>query len=285
MRLILFSFFAMMIIIFAFLGKVMPDFSSKMEEIQKYLSIYSSQNFQQKIWAPKALVSEEKNPQSFLTKQGIIDWTNKFRQEKGLSPLKENAKLSESALAKAKDMFEKQYFEHDSPEGIGVADLAKKAGYQFLVVGENLALGDFANDQALVIGWMESPGHRANILNKNFNEIGVAVVKGDFKGIKTWIAVQHFGVPVEKCPIISEEKKEKIEENRNQIIVLENEINLLKKEINEFRKKDKILYSQKVDEYNNLVSKYNTLVLETKKLIEEYNLQIELFNKCVASLN
>lgn len=285
LNLILLSFLAMAVIVFIFLGNNFSDFSSKVEEIQKYFDIYSNQNFQQKIWAPKALVSEEKNPESFLTKKGVIEWTNNFRQENGFVILKENSKLSESALAKAKDMFENQYFEHDSPKGIGVGDLAKDADYQFLAVGENLALGDFQNDQMLVGGWMDSPGHRANILNKNFNEIGVAVLKGEFGGRTTWIAVQHFGIPLSYCPIISETMKEKIEENKNEIIELEDKINFIKQDLEGIRKKDRALYEKKVEEYNSLVSEYNSLILETKTLIDQYNHQAKLFNECADSIN
>lgn len=285
LNLVVLSFLAIVVMIFILLRNNFSDFSSKIEEMQKYFDIYSNQNFQQKIWTPKALVNAEKNPESFLTKKGIIDWTNNFRRENGLPILKENSKLSESALAKAKDMFENQYFEHDSPKGIGVGDLAKNVGYQFLAVGENLALGDFQNDEILVAGWMESPGHRANILNKNFNEIGVAVLKGEFDGRTTWIAVQHFGIPFSRCPIISTTLKEKIEENKNKIIELENEINSIKQDIEGIRKKDRALYEQKVAEHNDLVSKYNSLIVEIKALIDQYNYQVKLFNECVASIN
>ncbi len=285
LNLVLLSFLTMAVIVFIFLGKNLPDFSSKVEEIQKYFGVYSDQNFQQKIWAPKALVSEEKNPQSFLTEKGVIEQTNNSRRENGLPVLKENSKLSASALAKAKDMFENQYFEHDSPEGIGVGDLAKNASYQFLAVGENLALGDFDDDQILVSGWMDSPGHRANILNKNFNEIGVAVLKGEFEGRMTWIAVQHFGIPLSYCPIISATLKGKIEENKNKIVAMESEIDFLRQELEGIRKKDRASYAQRAEEYNDLVSEYNSLILGTKTLTEQYNHQVKLFNECAASIN
>src|SRR5262249_8345343 len=114
-----------------------------------------------------------------LTQAGVIKWTNIQRQENGALPaLTVNAKLNESAQLKLKDMFAKQYFEHVSPSGVGPDGLANEVGYAYASIGENLALGNFADDRALVQAWMDSPGHRANILGKSYREIGVAVGKG-----------------------------------------------------------------------------------------------------------
>jgi len=107
-----------------------------------------------------------------LTVKGVIDNTNKQRALNGDLPvLKENFKLNFSAEKKLQDMFVKQYFEHNSPEGIGVGDLGLQAGYEYIIIGENLALGNFKDDASLVDAWMASPGHRANILNKKYTEI------------------------------------------------------------------------------------------------------------------
>ena len=118
-----------------------------------------------------------------LSQNDVIDLTNKARATYGSLPaLKENSKLDFSAEKKLQDMFMKQYFEHVSPSGIGVGDLANQISYEYIVIGENLALGNFKDDQALVDAWMASPAHRANILNKHYTEIGVAVGKGTFEG-------------------------------------------------------------------------------------------------------
>ena len=110
-----------------------------------------------------------------LTKAQVIEITNERRKENGgLAALKENLRLDVSAEKKLEDMFAKQYFEHLSPDNVGVKDLAKNAGYEYILIGENLAMGDFNNDSALLDAWMASPGHRENILNKNYTEIGVA---------------------------------------------------------------------------------------------------------------
>ena len=131
----------------------------------------------------------------------VIQITNQQRQLNGsLPPLKNNFTLSQSAMIKARDMLDLQYFEHESPFGVAVGDLARRVGYGYISVGENLAMGTFRSEQDLVNAWMNSPGHRANILNKNYTEIGVAVIRGVFEGKPIWMSVQHFGRPLTDCP-------------------------------------------------------------------------------------
>ena len=80
---------------------------------------------------------------SSLTISGILAQTNKERAAKKLGTLKLNTNLNSSAQKKLEDMFANQYFEHVSPAGVDVTDLVRKAGYEYIVVGENLALGNF----------------------------------------------------------------------------------------------------------------------------------------------
>jgi uncharacterized protein YkwD len=124
----------------------------------------------------------------------IVFQTNVQRVKNGLASLSRNKILDEMAEAKAKDMFEKQYFEHVSPSGFGLEDLAKAYKYNYLEVGENLLEGNFYDEQQVVDRWMNSPAHRENILNKNFTEIGVAAVKGKYQGKTVWMLVQEFGL-------------------------------------------------------------------------------------------
>ena len=70
-------------------------------------------------------------------------------------------------------------------------------------------MGNFKNDQDLVSAWLNSPGHRANILNTRFTEIGTAVLKGFYEGREVWMAVQEFGLPLSSCP--NPDSKVKIE--------------------------------------------------------------------------
>jgi uncharacterized protein YkwD len=110
---------------------------------------------------------------------------NQERTKRGLKPLKLNRRLSKAALRHAKDMVRKQYFAHDSLSGLDFVDRIRKAGYfgkrSFPSLGEDLAYGsgELGTPRAIVQGWMESPGHRANILHKKFREAGIGVAIGD----------------------------------------------------------------------------------------------------------
>ena len=134
-----------------------------------------------------------------LTAGGVLAETNRHRSENSLSSLAGNTALDRAAVNKLEDMQRNQYFEHVSPAGVGPADLVSAVGYAYLRVGENLALGNFASDAALVQAWMDSPGHRANILSPGFTEIGLAVGPGIFEGERTWFAVQTFALPASAC--------------------------------------------------------------------------------------
>jgi uncharacterized protein YkwD len=164
------------------------------------------------ISTPPPLKIEEGSEQSILIKSEVIRWTNAQRQKNGLPPLKENLKLDLSADNKTRDMFINQYFEHKSPIGIGVDGLIKEVGYEYIIIGENLAMGNFENSEKLVEAWMDSPGHRENILNVKYQEIGVAVLRGVYQGKKVWMAVQHFGLPLSYCPRPNENLKTEIDE-------------------------------------------------------------------------
>ena len=233
--------------------------------------------------APPGLRAMEESPQSFLTVNGVISITNRHRSENNLSPLALNDSLNQSALDKARDMFDKQYFAHDSPDGKGVGDLAEDSGYGFITIGENLAVGNFRNDEALVQGWMDSPGHRANILNNRYQEIGVAVVRGVYQGRNTWMAVQHFGKPLSSCPQVDNALEQRIEDNKNHLDQLQQELEVKKKELDESEPKHGPEYNQKVDQYNALVDQYNSLAQETKAAIDQFNSQVRAFNDCASS--
>ena len=217
-----------------------------------------------------------------LTRAGVINQTNNERIIQGLSTLSENLKLNASAEAKVDDMFAKQYFEHVSPSGVSVDELAKNAGYAYIVVGENLALGNFKDNQALVTAWMNSPGHRANILNARFEEIGVSVKRGTFEGREVWLAVQEFGKPLSSCPSINPFIKQSIETNKQQTESLQVSLNALRQEIDAMQPKYGDVYNKKVDQYNSLIPSYNQLVEATRVLVDSYNAQVRAFNECIA---
>jgi uncharacterized protein YkwD len=252
---------------------------SRLPEIEKGLTGLVKE-VQRQISTPPPLRAEKEAAKAFLTKSGVIEWTNSQREKYGLPPLKESAELDASAAIKIEDMFQKQYFAHNSPTEEGVGDLAEHAGYEFIAIGENLALGNFENDEVLVQSWMDSPGHRENILSSKYQEIGVAVLKCNFEDKITWLAVQHFGLPFSACPQPDEATKTAIESNQKQIEELGVVLKELKAEIEAIKPKRGEFYIQKVEEYNTIVGQYNNLINKTEQLVNQYNNQVNLFNDC-----
>ena len=131
-----------------------------------------------------------------LNAQKIIALTNDIRQQYGLSPLKENPLLDAAAKQKAEDMFQNNYFSHFSPTGVSPWYWINKSGYNYHYAGENLAM-NFIDSEEVVRAWLNSPGHRENLLNDNYQDIGIAVLPADFskQGINQPIVVQLFGSP------------------------------------------------------------------------------------------
>lgn len=122
----------------------------------------------------------------------IIRLTNIERQQRGLSELKFDEKLSQAAEKKAVDMFSKDYWAHVSPVGTQPWFFITDAGYSYRYAGENLAR-DFTDPNSVVQAWLASPSHRENVLNNRYQDIGVAVVDGKLGGRETTLVVQMFG--------------------------------------------------------------------------------------------
>jgi uncharacterized protein YkwD len=132
-----------------------------------------------------------------LNAQKIIALTNEVRQQYGLIPLKENTLLDLAAQQKAQDMSLNNYFAHFSPAGVSPWYWISKSGYNYHYAGENLAM-NFIDSDEVVKAWLNSPGHRANLLNANYQDIGIAVLPADASkssGINQPIVVQLFGSP------------------------------------------------------------------------------------------
>ncbi len=130
----------------------------------------------------------------------LVDMTNQVRVDENKTPLVVNKKLEFAAELKASDMVSKNYFAHTSPEGISPWYWFKKAGYSFSYAGENLAVG-FEQSEDVNNGWLNSPTHKANIIDEHFTEIGIATMKGVRKGKDAVYVVQMFGKPKTATPV------------------------------------------------------------------------------------
>lgn len=102
----------------------------------------------------------------------VIKLTNIERANAGLQPLKPNSQLADAAQDHSEDMAKDDFFSHTGVDGSNVASRVQDSGYQYSTVGENIAAGQKTAAE-VVEGWMNSPGHRANILNANYTEIGI----------------------------------------------------------------------------------------------------------------
>ncbi|PKM63217.1 MAG: hypothetical protein CVU97_01405 [Firmicutes bacterium HGW-Firmicutes-21] len=105
----------------------------------------------------------------------VIDLVNNIRAKNGLNRLTANWELSRVARYKSQDMHDKRYFSHTSPTYGSPFNMITAFGISYRTAGENIAKG-YSTPQAVVDGWMNSSGHRANILNSAYTQIGVGYV-------------------------------------------------------------------------------------------------------------
>ena len=114
------------------------------------------------------------------TAKELLNLVNKARAENGLSALTLNSNLSAVAQKKAEDMKNNNYFSHTSPTYGSPFDMIKNAGINYKTAGENIAKGQ-KTAEAVFNAWMNSSGHRANILNSRFTQMGIGVTDGSNK--------------------------------------------------------------------------------------------------------
>lgn len=119
----------------------------------------------------------------------VLERTNAFRAENGQAPLSLNAELTAAAQAYAERMAAEGFFSHTSPDGTTVGERITDAGYNWRTYGENIAYG-YASADAVMQGWIGSAGHRANLLNAGFKDLGVGYAESR-SGTPYW--VQNFG--------------------------------------------------------------------------------------------
>jgi len=237
------------------------------------------------VFTPGGIVSKIESVNTNLSHAGVLLYTNIERKNNGVSTLSQNVFLDTVAQRRAKDMFAKQYFEHISPTGGSASLEADDLGYEYITIGENIALGNFGDDKGLVDAWMASPGHRANIVNTKFTEIGIATIKGVYEGRDTWIGVQIFARPLALCTKVDENQKLGSQIKIRQLESLHAEStkiqNTLKATQQPVTQSEVDAFNTLVDEYNIIADKINALNAEVKVRIDSYNAQVRNFNTCI----
>jgi uncharacterized YkwD family protein len=123
--------------------------------------------------APQATGDASRFPQE------VLDRVNQERAKSGLNPLRMNSALSNMAMDKAKDMVANRYFDHQSPTYGSPFDMMNSYGISYNTAAENIAQGQ-RSPAEVMDAWMNSQGHRANIMNGSFTEIGVAYYNGSW---------------------------------------------------------------------------------------------------------
>jgi uncharacterized protein YkwD len=141
--------------------------------------------------APARIAPVEQGVVAPAKAAGLLDKTNAARVEDGLPPLERVAVLDDVALARARNLLANGYFDHYSPDGESAFSELGARGVRYRLAGENLARNNYIESrtvEAAFDGLMASPGHRANILEEGFSQVGVAAVQSG----KVWIYVTVF---------------------------------------------------------------------------------------------
>jgi len=123
--------------------------------------------------------------------RGLLDTMNEARLAQGLVALEWDSSLEEVAYARAKNLVENGYFDHYAPDGESAFSELAARGIRYRLAGENLARNNYLENKTVAAafdGLMNSPGHRANILEERFTTVGVATVRSG----KMWIYVTVF---------------------------------------------------------------------------------------------
>ncbi|WP_027417141.1 CAP domain-containing protein [Aneurinibacillus terranovensis] len=137
--------------------------------------VYTPQTSAASAPAPSKATSSQNAPLT-QDEQQMLNLVNQERQKQGLAPLKINMQLEKMARVKAKDMIDNNYFSHQSPTYGSPFDMMKRFGVSYRTAGENIA-GN-SSVQAAHQALMNSAGHRANILNGSFTQVGIGIVNG-----------------------------------------------------------------------------------------------------------
>jgi uncharacterized protein YkwD len=150
-------------------------------------------------WAEQSLTTSGSTLAAVISSV-LVDLANADRAENDVGGLAVNPVLEEAAQMKANDMAANGYFAHTSPTGKTPWYWFQQADYKFSYAGENLAVY-FTDSADVNQAWMNSPGHRANLLSPHFSEIGIATAQGVYQGQPTTFVVQEFGTPAMERPV------------------------------------------------------------------------------------
>ncbi len=129
----------------------------------------------------------------------LTSLTNEDRKENDATPLEYSDLLQKAAQLKAEDMALRGYFSHTTPDGKLPWYFLDQVGYKYSYAGENLAV-NFFDSKDVAEAWMKSPTHKANVLNKEYTEMGIGVASGIYEGKNTIFVAEFFGsqqAPVE----------------------------------------------------------------------------------------
>lgn len=126
--------------------------------------------------------------------QQLLELTNRQRAVAGAEPLAADEKLRAAAQAKLADMFRRDYWDHYAPDGTSPWYFVENAGYYYEHAGENLAK-NFQTSSGVINGWMQSPGHRQNLLDPRYSEVGMAVATGLIGGKESTVVVALYAQP------------------------------------------------------------------------------------------
>ncbi|MED3066141.1 CAP domain-containing protein [Bacillus thuringiensis] len=151
-----------------------PEAQKPAEEVQKPEAQKPAENNNTQKPAEQKPAEEAKSLSEF--EQRVVELTNAERTKQGLPALKIDTELSKVARIKSEDMQKNNYFDHNSPTYGSPFDMMKKFGISYTSAGENIAQGQRTPEE-VVQAWMNSAGHRANILNNGFTHIGVGYVE------------------------------------------------------------------------------------------------------------
>lgn len=218
-----------------------------------------------------------------LTRDNIIWYTNYERVKNNFDPLSTSDLLINSAREKNLDMVTHQYFNHvrSGNPSVSFDTFISAQNYEFIKIGENLAMGDFSTSAEVVTTWMKSPSHRKNILDPIYHNIGVHIRKGTIDGRMVTLITQHFGDPRSSCPTVNAKTKKTIDAFSDKITELQNTINKDQKGLTQFTDTFDPRFNSLVENYNKLILVYNQSIKAMSEVVNDYNKQIHHYDQCI----